>query len=183
MLEALSDFDLVKKTNDGHHDAFSILVARYQKPLHSLSMRYVRNSHLAEDIVQESFMKAFEKLSSFQFRSAFKSWIYRIVINTAKNSLRSKKPTVEIDNVQIQVENLCEINLIEKQLVEQAQILIKGLPEKQQKALELRVFDDLSFKEISEQTGVSINTALGRMRYALMNLRKLIDKNQIVLTN
>ena len=131
-MEALSDFELVRRTKEGHGNAFDVLVARYQKPLHSLSMRYVRDSHLAEDIVQESFLKAYEKLSSFQFRSAFKSWLYRIVINTAKNTLRSSKPTVDIDNVQIKVDNLCEITLIEKQLLEQATEIIKVLPDKQQ---------------------------------------------------
>ncbi|NQZ17886.1 MAG: sigma-70 family RNA polymerase sigma factor, partial [Bdellovibrionales bacterium] len=80
-----------------------ILVRRYQKQLTILSMRYVGDLSSAEDIVQESFMKAYEKLSSFQFRSAFKSWIYRIVINTAKNKLRSKKHTVDINDVVIKI--------------------------------------------------------------------------------
>lgn len=171
-MEALSDFELVRRTKDGYQDAFSIIVERYQKPLHSLSMRYVRDAHLAEDIVQESFMKAYEKLSSFQFRSAFKSWLYRIVINTAKNSLRSKKPTVDIENVQIKVENLCELNLMEKELLIQAQKLIQGLPEKQQKAVSLRVFKDMSFKEVADKMDCPYDTAKANYRHGLIKLKE-----------
>lgn len=171
-MEALSDFELVRRTKDGYQDAFSIIVERYQKPLHSLSMRYVRDTHLAEDIVQESFMKAYEKLSSFQFRSAFKSWLYRIVINTAKNSLRSKKPTVDIENVQIKVENLCELNLMEKELLIQAQKLIQGLPEKQQKAVSLRVFKDMSFKEVADKMDCPYDTAKANYRHGLIKLKE-----------
>ena len=172
LLEALSDFELVRQTNEGRSDAFSILVKRYQKPLLHLSMRYVRDVYAAEDIVQESFMKAFEKLSGFQFRSAFKSWMYRIVINTAKNSLRSKKPNVDIDSVQLKVDNVCESTLIDKQLIEQAKIIIDVLPDKQKKAVSLRVFEDLSFKEVAESMDCPYDTAKANYRHGLLKLKE-----------
>ncbi len=171
-LEALSDFELVKRTKDGSMDAFTLIVERYQKPLHILSMRYVKDTHLAEDIVQESFLKAYEKLSSFQFRSAFKSWLYRIVVNTAKNSLRSKKIMIDIENVPIKVENLCEITMIERQLMEQACEIIESLPEKQQKAVELRVFKDLSFKEVAKKMDCPYDTAKANYRHGLIKLKE-----------
>lgn len=171
-LEALSDNELVKQTINGSMDAFGIIVKRYQKPLHSLSMRYVHDSCIAEDIVQESLMKAFEKISSFQFRSAFKSWLYRIVINTAKNSLRSMKPTVEIDKVSIQVENQCEGHLVDKQLLLRAQALIKHLPDKQKKAVQMRVFKDMSFKEVAHKMDCPYDTAKANYRHGLIKLRE-----------
>lgn len=171
-MEALSDFELVQKTVDGYQDAFSILVMRYQKPLHSLSMRYVRDAQLAEDIVQESFLKAFEKLASFQFRSAFKSWIYRIVINTAKNSLRSSKPMVDIEKVPLKVDDECEGTLIEKQLLEQTQKIIEALPEKQQQAVNLRVFEDLSFKEVAYEMDCPYDTAKANYRHGLIKIKE-----------
>ena len=174
-MEALSsytDYELVQKTKDGYNDAFSVLVQRYEKPLHSLSMRYVHDTYLAEDIVQESFLKAYEKLASFEFRSAFKSWIYRIVINTAKNSLRSKKPTVDIDDMQIKVENLCEINLIEKQLIEQAKVIIDTLPSKQQKAVKKRVFEDMSFKQVAQEMDCPYDTAKANYRHGLLKIKE-----------
>ncbi len=171
-MEALSDFDLIRRTKEGYTDAFSILVQRYQKQLHSLSMRYVRDAQLAEDVVQESFLKAFEKLSSFQFRSAFKSWIYRIVINTAKNSLRSSKPMVELDKVPLKVESLCESTLIEKQLLEQTQEIINSLPEKQQDAVKLRVFSDMTFKEVAEEMDCPYDTAKANYRHGLLKIKE-----------
>lgn len=172
VLEALSDFELVRHTNEGRPDAFSVLVKRYQKPLTHLSMRYVHDFSLAEDIVQDSFMKAFEKLSSFQFRSAFKSWMYRIVINTAKNSLRSKKINIDLDSVQLKVDSVCEITLIEKQLIEQAKMIIDVLPDKQKKAVSLRVFEDLSFKEVAQNMDCPYDTAKANYRHGLIKLKE-----------
>ncbi len=176
-MEALSDFELVRKTKDGYIEAFTILVKRYQQPLQNVCVRYVRDAQLAEDIVQESFLKAYEKLASFQFRSAFKSWLYRIAINTSKNSLRSKKPTVDIEHVQLRVESLCEINMIERQLLHQAQEIIEVLPDKQQQALKLRVFDDLSFKEVAHKMDCPYDTAKANYRHGLVKL-----KEKMVLT-
>lgn len=171
-MEALTDFELVRKTRDGYPDAFSILVRRYQKPLHSLSMRYVRDTQLAEDVVQESFLKAFEKLASFQFRSAFKSWLYRIVINTAKNALRGSRVMVDIDKVPIKIDNQCEVTLIEKQLLEQTQEIIKSLPDKQQKAVNLRVFEDMSFKEVAHKMECPYDTAKANYRHGLLKIKE-----------
>ena len=152
--------------------AMLALVHRFRNRVYSLCFRMTGQRQDAEDIVQESFMKAFEKLSGFQFRSAFKSWMYRIVINTAKNSLRSKKPNVDIDSVQLKVDNVCESTLIDKQLIEQAKIIIDVLPDKQKKAVSLRVFEDLSFKEVAESMDCPYDTAKANYRHGLLKLKE-----------
>lgn len=172
LLGALSDFDLVRKTNEGSVEAFTVIVERYQKPLTQFSMRYVGDLASAEDIVQESFLKAFEKLSTFQFRSAFKSWLYRIVINTAKNYLRNQKSVVDIDAVQIVEESECEQNLMDRQLIEKASDLIKDLPTKQREALQLRVFEDKSFAEVAEKMECPYDTAKANYRHGLIKLQE-----------
>lgn len=171
-LEALSDYQLVERVKEGQGEAFGVIVRRYQKPLQILSMRYVHDAHLAEDIVQESFMKAYEKIASFQFRSAFKSWLYRIVINTSKNSLRSSKPTVDIEKVQLKIDAVCEMTLIEKQLLQQAKEVIASLPVKQQKAVNLRVFSDLSFKEVAHEMTCPYDTAKANYRHGLVKIKE-----------
>ncbi|MEM7646776.1 MAG: sigma-70 family RNA polymerase sigma factor [Pseudomonadota bacterium] len=177
MLKELSDFELVRMTKEGHFQAFDQLVMKYRKPLLHLSQRYVRDQHLAEDIVQDSLMKAYEKLSSFEFRSSFKSWIYRITINTAKNSLRSKRVNVDIDTVQLKFDSLCEITLIEKQLIEQIQEMIKGLPEKQKSAVNLRVFNDMSFKEVADNMDCPYDTAKANYRHGLLKIKEKMVAN------
>lgn len=172
ILDKMSDFELVRMTNGGQAEAFSVLVQRYRKPLLHLSMRYVHNLQAAEDIVQDSFMKAFEKLGAFQFRSAFKSWIYRIVINTAKNVLRGRKPNVALDSVQLKVESVCEMTLIECQLLEQAQEIIASLPDKQKRAVKLRVFEDKSFKEVAKKMDCPYDTAKANYRHGLIKLKE-----------
>lgn len=171
-LEELSDFELVTLTKKGRVGAFSVLVTRYQKPLISMCMRYVHDLQLAEDIVQESFLKAYEKIASFEFRSAFKSWLYRIAINTAKNSLRSKRVNVNIDDVQIKVEAVSELDLIERQLIEQVQRIVSVLPDKQQSALRLRVFGDMSFRDVAKKMGCPYDTAKANYRHGLLKLRE-----------
>jgi RNA polymerase sigma-70 factor (ECF subfamily) len=135
-------------------------------------MRYVHDFYIAEDVVQESFMKAFEKLSTFQFRSAFKSWIYRIVINTSKNILRSKKPLVDIEKVPLKEDCECEDTLIDKQLLLQAKRIIKSLPDKQKDAVSKRVFEDKSFKEVAKDMDCPYDTAKANYRHGLLKLQE-----------
>lgn len=172
LLGALSDYDLVRRTNEGNAAAFAVLVERYQKPLTQFSMRYVGDMASAEDIVQESFLKAFEKLNTFQFRSAFKSWLYRIVINTAKNYLRSLKPNVDIETVQLTEESECEKDLIDRQLMEKATQVINELPQKQKEALQLRVFEDKSFAEVAQDMECPYDTAKANYRHGLIKLQE-----------
>ena len=174
-LEALSgynDYELVRRIKDGEIDAFSEIVHRYQRPLQKLATSYVKDSLLAEDILQESFLKAFEKIDSFQFRSAFKSWLYRIVINTAKNSLRSKKQMVNIDDIPIPVDSECEKSVIDKQLLQQAKTIIENLPDKQKSAVNKRVFEDKSFKEVAAEMDCPYDTAKANYRHGLVKLKQ-----------
>ena len=171
-LEALSDFELIRRTREGYIEAFSILVQRYHKPLMILSMRYTNDIYSAEDVVQDSFLKAFEKLSTFQFRSAFKSWMYRIVVNTAKNKLRGKKYMVDIDDVVIPFAAVSELTVIERQLARQVKELVDQLPDKQRQALELRVYKDKTFKEVASDMDCPYDTAKANYRHGLLKIRE-----------
>ena len=171
-MEALSDFELIRRTREGYIEAFSILVQRYHKPLMILSMRYTNDIYSAEDVVQDSFLKAFEKLSTFQFRSAFKSWMYRIVVNTAKNKLRGKKYMVDIDDVVIPFAAVSELTVIERQLARQVKELVDQLPDKQRQALELRVYKDKTFKEVASDMDCPYDTAKANYRHGLLKIRE-----------
>jgi len=171
-MQTLSDFDLVRQTCAGATEAFTELVHRYRKPLIALSMRYSNDLSQAEDIVQEAFLKAFEKIGTFQFRSAFKSWLYRIAINTAKNRLRKKKPDVNIDKVVLLVDPECEDNMIEAELLDKVREWVALLPEKQKRAMNLRVYGEMSFMEVAEIMKCPYDTAKANYRHGLMSLRK-----------
>ena len=175
-MTTLSDYELVRLTCSGTVEAFSILVQRYRKPLMALSQRYAGDPFSAEDIVQESFLKAFEKLQSFQFRAAFKSWIYRIAINTAKNRYRKKRPTVEIDKVLLSEPPKSEILLIENQLKKKMRECIEQLPTKQRMALQLRVYEGLSFKEVAEQMKCPYDTAKANYRHGMIKVRSIVGE-------
>ncbi len=172
MLGVLSDYELVQKTKEGSTQAFCVLVQRYEQALIHMCLRYVGNLQAAEDVVQESLLKAYEKINTFEFRSAFKSWLYRIVINTAKNSLRSQKVTIDINIVELHEESECEKNLIDQQLISQALDLVEALPDKQKQALQLRVLDDLSFAEVAESMDCPYDTAKANYRHGLLKLKE-----------
>src|SRR5437868_8895234 len=105
----IADLDLVKEVRMGNRSAFSELVKRHQKAIYRLALRFTRDHGTAEDIVQDTFVKAFQKLDSFEERSSFKSWLFRIAINTSKNKLRgSGAPDVDIEDVTIAVESQVE---------------------------------------------------------------------------
>ena len=171
-MQTLSDFDLVRQTCAGTREAFAVLVERYQQPLIAVSMRYSNDRSQAEDIVQEAFLKAFEKLATFQFRSAFKSWMYRIAINTAKNRLRKKRPNVDIEKVNLTVEPVCEEDMIRDELQLKVRELVAQLPEKQRKAMMLRVYREMNFRQVANEMDCPYDTAKANYRHGLMSLRK-----------
>lgn len=175
----ISDIEVVNQVRNGDRKAYSLLVRRHQKSLLRLSMRFVKDVDTAEDVVQESFIKAFERLASFEARSSFKSWLFQIAINTAKNKLRDRRDnTTDIDDVPLAVSARAESGLVHNAIAELLQKHVENLPFKQKTALTLRVYEDLSFKEIAEIMDCPYDTAKANYRHALMRLREELQSHQ-----
>ena len=167
-----ADNFLVERAKKGDMAAFSELVSRHQKSLLRLAFRVVRDVPSAQDVVQESFFKAYQKLSSFEGRSAFKSWIFQIALNTAKNRLRGRSYE-SVDLEKTVLADACDIEgeMMNADLKQMIQVEIEKLPTKQRTALQLRIFEDLSFAEIAEVMACPYDTAKANYRHALMKLR------------
>ena len=174
-----ADSTLITEVKAGQRSSFSELVRRHQKVMMRVALRITRNIDLAEDVVQESFLKAYQKLDRFEGRSSFRSWLYQITANTAKNKLRSlKRESVDIDNVSLAHKERAESMLLYSSLQELIREEVEKLPEKQRMALSLRIFDDLSFKEIAELMDCPYDTAKANYRHALLKLRSRIGNNE-----
>jgi RNA polymerase sigma-70 factor, ECF subfamily len=172
---------LVEKAKNGNMAAFSELVLRHQKSLLRLAFRVVRDLQVAQDVVQESFLKAYQKLHSFEGRAAFKSWLFQITLNTAKNKLRAKTfEALDIEKTPVTEEFDVEEIMMNADLKEMIQGEIKKLPNKQRLALNLRIFDDLSFAEIADVMACPYDTAKANYRHALMKLRHRLGETLAV---
>lgn len=170
--DVVTDSMLVEKAKSGDVAAFSELVLRHQKSLLRLAYRVLGDLELAQDVVQESFMKAYLKLSAFEGRSAFKSWIFQITLNTAKNKLRGKIfDLVDIDKVHVTDGYDFESEYLNGDLKNMIQCEVKKLPTKQRTALNLRIYEDLSFTEIAEVMQCPYDTAKANYRHAIIKLR------------
>ena len=171
-----ADLDLVREVKAGNKAAFADLVRRHQKSLYRLALRFTRDHGTAEDIVQESFVKAYQKLDSFEERSSFKSWLFRIAINTSKNRLRATVGAAEVDiqDVVLSVAPEVEANIQYRQIQSFISTEVQKLPERQRIALTLRVFEDLSFQEIAEMMACPYDTAKANYRHAIIKLKKAL---------
>ncbi len=177
------DLDLITRTEAGEREAFNDLVRKYQKPLYALLYRMVGNPEDASDLLQKAFVKAFTGLKSFERRSTFKTWLYQIAINLAKNVYRDRAriEQVPIDNVVIRRNPRTIENLIIKenrQLLRQA---LASLPEKQRITLMLRVQEEKKFEEIAAIMECSLGTAKANFHHAVQKLKVLMgekDKKQ-----
>ena len=188
-----TDANLISGYISGDEKALEILVHKYKSKIYNFIFSKVVNRDIAEDIFQETFIKVIKTLKNgvYKEEGKFISWVMRIshnlIIDYFRKSNRMPKfePSDDYDVFQFITDNSpnAENNLIKDQVINDLQNLITELPEDQKEVLNMRLYRDMSFKEISEITGVSINTALGRMRYAIINLRKMIEENQIVLTH
>lgn len=168
----ISDNDVIQLVRNGDRKAFSLLVRRHQKSLLRVSVRFVKDMGVAEDVVQESFIKAFERLNSFEARSSFRSWLFQIAINTAKNKLRERRDEMsDIENVPLAVAARAETGLLHNAVAKMIQKHVDQLPDKQKTALTLRIYEDLSFKEIAEIMDCPYDTAKANYRHALLRLR------------
>lgn len=188
-----TDAFLVKKYIHGDESSLSTLITRHQQRVYSFIYSKVFDKDVAEDIFQDTFIKVIRTLKKGRYNEEgkFLPWVMRIAHNLVIDHFRKNKrmPKFEssgdfnIFSVLGDSELNIEKQIIKDQIEADLQELIKELPADQLEVLVMRIYKDMSFKEISENTGVSINTALGRMRYALINLRKVIEKHNLVLTN
>lgn len=176
--ENLSDNEVVELVKGGDRKSFSLLVRRHQKSLLRMSLRFVKDMDVAEDVVQESFIKAYERLNSFEARATFKSWLFQIAINTAKNKLRERRKDMsDIDDVPLAVAAIAETTLVHGAVAELIQKHVDQLPSKQKTALVLRIYEDMSFKEIADIMDCPYDTAKANYRHALLKLREEIQNN------
>lgn len=188
-----TDEELVVLYAKGNNNAFDILLSRYQSSIYSYINFIVHNKDLAEDIFQETFVKAIMTIKQNRYTESgkFKAWIMRIAHNLIIDNYRQERieNTISNDDVEVDLFNnmkLCddsiEDHMVRQQALKDVRKLVEFLPENQREVLVMRYYQDLSFKEIADITGVSINTALGRMRYALLNMRKMAEENRIELS-
>ncbi|RTY85943.1 sigma-70 family RNA polymerase sigma factor [Flavobacterium sp. RSP49] len=189
----LPDALLVKEYISGNEDALAKLIKRHESKIFGFIYSKILDRDITKDIFQDTFIKVIKTLksNSYNEEGKFLPWVMRISHNLVVDHYRKTKKmpmfreTEEFSIFSIMSDDSLTIEnkIISEQVELDLKKLIEELPADQKEVLVMRMYQDMSFKEISETTGVSINTALGRMRYALMNLRKVIDKHQIVLTN
>lgn len=188
----LSDEQLVKKYANGDSDAFDTLLARYQQKIYSYILFLVHDDEVADDLFQETFMKAIVTIRQGRYVESgrFSAWLTRIAHNLVIDKYRQDRNSNVISNDASDADlfndvSLSDITVEMKMITEQSLTdvgrLLKELPDNQKEVLYMRFYQDLSFKEIADAMGVSINTALGRMRYGLINLRKMVSERGIVL--
>jgi len=188
-----SDNELVKQFILGEQKSIEQLINRYKDRIYTYIYFNVKNQHLAEDIFQDTFIKVIQSLKAGKYKDEGRlaSWITRIAHNLIIDHYRKEKNfqtlsndegEMEIFNSRKLADESFEEDIVMDQITQDVRKLIDYLPDDQKEVVVLRHFVGLSFKEIAEQTNVSINTALGRMRYALINLRRLIEEKNICLT-
>jgi len=191
--ELITDAVLVSNYIHGDEQSLSVLINRHKQKIYSFIYSKVYDRDVTEDVFQDTFIKVIKtlKLGKYNEEGKFLPWVMRISHNLVIDHFRKNSRMPKFDNsndfnifsVLSDSSLNAEKSIIKSQIEEDIKRLIEELPEDQKEVLIMRIYNDMSFKEISENTGVSINTALGRMRYALINLRKVIEKHNIVLTN
>jgi RNA polymerase sigma-70 factor (ECF subfamily) len=189
----IPDALLVKNYIAGDENALAVLINRHQSKIYGFIYSKMADRDVADDVFQDTFIKVIKTLksNSYNEEGKFLPWVMRIAHNLIVDHYRKNKKmpmlreTEEFSIFSVLTDTSMNIEgrIITEVIENDLQKIITQLPDDQREVLTMRIYQDLSFNEIAELTGVSINTALGRMRYALMNLRKLIEKNQIILTN
>ena len=193
MSDMLNDKELVMRYRDGDVASFQILVDRYQNKIYSYVLMLVKDKQLADDIFQDTFLKIIRTIKAgvYKEEGKFIQFAMRIAHNLIIDHFRKAKrlpmvdPTKEdydmLDNARFMDPSI-EEQIVTEQIYDDVRKMIEYLPDEQREVLVMRMYDDMSFKEIAEATNVSINTALGRMRYALINLRKMAKQKNVALT-
>ncbi len=188
-----TDDELVARYIDGNNEAFDILLKRHESKIYSYIYYIVKDDDKANDIFQETFVKAIMTIRQGRYtgNGRFVSWITRIAHNLIidnyrqekiENCISSEDDELDIFNRKELSEGTIEDTLIQDQITCDIRRLVDALPDSQREVIEMRFYRDLSFKEIAELTNVSINTALGRMRYAILNIRRMAEQYNIALT-
>ncbi|NRD21493.1 sigma-70 family RNA polymerase sigma factor [Winogradskyella eckloniae] len=191
--ELIQDAELVTNYIKGNENALSILIERHKQKIYSFIYSKVFDRDVTEDIFQDTFIKVIRTLKRGKYNEEgkFLPWVMRIAHNLVIDYFRKNKRMPKFHNTgEFSIFSVlsdsslnAEKTIIKNQVESDVRRIIEELPEDQKQVLLMRMYQDMSFKEISERTGVSINTALGRMRYALINMRKVIEQNNIILTN
>lgn len=192
-LFSMTDEQLVAAYAAGNNDAFDVLLNRYQQYLFGYILYTVRNRDLADDIFQDTFIKAIATIKQGRYAESgkFRAWITRIAHNLMIDHFRQERNenTVSNDEYDLDLfnnsrfsEDTVETQIVRSQVLDDVKKLVNCLPHPQREVIEMRYYRDLSFKEIADLTGVSINTALGRMRYAILNMRKMADGHGVILS-
>ena len=189
----LTDYELVEQFINGKQASIEVLINRHKNRVYTYILLLVKNDQLAEDIFQDTFIKVINSLRAGKYhdKGRFVSWVVRIAHNLIIDHFRKEKHlnTISNDATEVDMFNSAKYSdqtieevLIGDQITNDVRKLIEELPDEQKEVIVLRHYVGLSFKEIADQTDVSINTALGRMRYALINLRKLIKEKNLSLS-
>ena len=193
-IEKMKDDALIALYVDGNDKAFDIVLERYQQRLFSYIYFLVKDQEIAEDIFQDTFIKAIVTIKNGKYTATdkFDGWLTRIAHNLIFDHFRAERnentTPCECDgydilnNIDLCCEDNIETSLVNAQIMEDLRKMVDRLPQNQKDIITMRFYQNLSFKEIAEATGTSINTALGRMRYAILNLRKMAAENNISLT-
>ncbi len=189
-----TDVELINEFMDGSNSSMEILIRRYKNRVFSYINIYIRNRALAEDIFQDTFLKVINSIKAgrYQDNGRFLPWVTRIAHNLIIDHFRREKQLrfVSNDDYESDILNLKKLSapnvvdlMVSKQIEKDVRNLVDRLPEDQREVVILRHYVGMSFKEIADTTGISINTALGRMRYALINMRKLMEQHNLSLTS
>lgn len=188
-----TDYELVQEFLEGRQSSIEKLINRYKSKVYTYILIIVKDEQLAEDIFQDTFIKVIHSLKQGKYKDngKFVSWVVRIAHNLVIDHFRKQKQlnTISNDNYDVDILNSTKFSdrniedlMVDEQITHDIKGLVEELPEDQKEVVKLRHYQGLSFKDIADQTNVSINTALGRMRYALINLRKLMEEKKMNLT-
>ena len=191
-IDSRTDYELVMAYQNGEQQVFKTLLERHQQKVYNYIISLVKDKALADDIFQDTFIKVINTLRSgtYHDEGKFIQWVMRIAHNLVIDYIRkNQKFRMVYSNDEYNVFDVMnhpdltkEDEMIKDQIYKNISFLIKQLPKEQRRVLVMRHYADMSFKEIAEKTGVSINTALGRMRYALINMRRLAEENSMSLS-
>lgn len=193
MNKVISDFELIERFIKGDQSCFEVLIKRHKNKVFAYINLYIRDQALAEDLFQDTFLKVIQSVKGGKYydNGKFISWVMRIAHNLIIDHFRRTKQmnTVSNDDYESDLFNnknladeTVEDEMIKRQILKDIRKMISHLPDDQREVVIMRHYAGLSFKEIADLTGVSINTALGRMRYALINMRKIMVENKISLS-
>jgi len=191
IIQQQSDAELVQSFKEGNSAALETLIHRYKDKIYTGIYMLVKDQYIAEDIFQDSFLKIIRTIRAGRYaeQGKFLPWAMRVAHNLCMDHFRKVRQQVNVtlsDGTDLAellggTEDIASAAMEKRQTHQTIRQLIEMLPEEQREVIVLRIYADLSFKEISDLTSVSINTALGRMRYGLINLRRMIDEKKLVL--